>query len=65
MILKVTHDRILGADRAPKEGLKAWGIDFVEKTSVGEIRQVRQNRTTDMPLFNIYFKDTKQTYTQL
>ena len=45
--------------------LKTWGVDFAEKTSVGEIHQVHQHRTTGIPLFIIYFKDTKQTYTKL
>jgi hypothetical protein len=44
---------------------KTWGPDFQTKTTIGEIRQVRAHRTTGKPFFNIYFKDTKQVYTNL
>ena len=46
---------------------KTWGPDFSSKTTQGEIRQVKQSRSRNKkgPSFNIYFKDTKQTYTNL
>jgi hypothetical protein len=44
---------------------KMWGPDFITKTSVGEIRQVKQNRQTGLPKFHIMFRDTDQTYTNL
>ena len=43
---------------------KIWGEDFSEKSSVGEIRLVRQIRTTGMPLFNIHALKTPDKPTQ-
>jgi hypothetical protein len=45
--------------------IKTWGPDFHLKTLKGEIRQVRQHRTTGKPSFHIYFQDTKETYVKL
>jgi hypothetical protein len=36
-----------------------WGANYKEKTTIGEIRQERQQRQTGEPFFNIHFKDTK------
>lgn len=44
---------------------KTWGPDFKTKTSLGEIRQVKQNRKNGEPKFHIHFKDTRQTYVNL
>jgi hypothetical protein len=44
---------------------ETWGLDYETKTTIGEIRQVRQNRQTGAPKFNIHFEDIKQTYTNL
>jgi hypothetical protein len=43
--------------------VEKWGPNFEAKTAIGEIRQVRQKRDTGLPKFNIYFKDTRETYT--
>jgi hypothetical protein len=44
---------------------KTWGAEFQLKTTAGEIRQVGQNRNTGLPLFNIHFSETRNTYTKL
>lgn len=50
----------------PEDYAKAtWGPDFHQKTSMGEIRQVRQHRNTGLPSFHIHFNDTRETYTKL
>jgi hypothetical protein len=48
-----------------KYAIKTWGLDYQQKSAVGEIRQVRQHRSTGVPTFHIYFKDTNQIYTKL
>jgi hypothetical protein len=44
---------------------KTWGPKFSFQTTEGEIRQVRQSRSTHLPKFHIHFKDTKTTYVDL
>ena len=44
---------------------KTWGTEFQLKTIPGEICQVRQNRNTGLPLFNIHFSETRNTYIKL
>jgi hypothetical protein len=44
---------------------KIWGPNLGGKTAVGIIKKVTQNRKTKKPKFEVFVKDTNETYTNL